>query len=223
LRLYIQINKYCTDMLTSVELTFDAFSHSLTEILYGLRDQLILSFWARPVTIVNYQNKILERMVKQILIMDKDSSTLNDISRMVTAMNYEPMVIFNLSSSQQNIIRDNIAAIFLDVETKMIKAAEVIQYFNSPQKIDTNNEIPVFLLYTNPGSKFVAEAKTLPHTGILKKPITLEALFKLLDENLDLDNIKYEQFTNEYKLNKFKEYVDASEIWLGKFGALLNN
>ncbi len=161
--------------------------------------------------------------MKKILIMDKDSSTLNDISRLVTALNYEPVVIFNLSSSQQNLIRDDIAAIFLDVETKMIKAAEVIHYFNSPQKLMSSREIPVFLMYTNPNSKFVAEAVALPHTARLKKPFSIEALFKLIDGALNLDAIEYEQFTNEYKLQQLKEYIGKTDTWLEKFGALLSN
>jgi len=161
--------------------------------------------------------------MKQILIMDKDSSTLNDLSRLIVALKYEPVVIFNLNSMRQNLTRDDIAAIFLDVETKMIKAAEVIEYFNSRKYIESGDQIPIFLMFSNPKSKFVAEAKLLPHTAMLKKPVVLDNLFNLINTHLDLSSIKFEQFTNEYNLKQLKDYIEITDTWLEKFGALLNN
>ncbi|RMH64479.1 MAG: hypothetical protein D6677_04665, partial [Calditrichaeota bacterium] len=67
--------------------------------------------------------------MRNVLIIDKDSKTLNDLSQLVTALNFEPVVIFNLNA-QKNIIRDEVALVFMEIETTMIKPRDVVHYFN---------------------------------------------------------------------------------------------
>ncbi len=160
--------------------------------------------------------------MRHILIIDRDSTTLNDISRLVTALNFEPVVLFNLNS-QNNVIRDEVAVIFVDIETKMVNPKEVINYFNSPAKIKNNHRIPIVFMYSNSDSKLVKEGRVLPHDAELKKPFTLEKLFAILEKQLDLESIEYEQFTNEYRLKEMKEYAKTMEDWLEKFGSILEN
>ncbi len=125
--------------------------------------------------------------MKKILIIDRDSSSLNDISRLVAALNYEPVVVFN-TAAIQNLIREEIACIFLDVETKMIKVDDVVRYFNGPRKIGPKEIVPIYFLCTNPDSYFVSHAQKLPHTALVTKPINLEQIFELLYESLNLDD-----------------------------------
>ncbi|RMH64980.1 MAG: hypothetical protein D6677_03460, partial [Calditrichaeota bacterium] len=70
-------------------------------------------------------------------------------------------------------------------------------------------------------SKLVKEALVLEHDGLLTKPFTLEKAFKVLDEQLDLNMIEYEQFTNEYRLNEMIDYYKSMVSWVEKFGAIL--
>ncbi|KAA3617652.1 MAG: response regulator [Calditrichaeota bacterium] len=160
--------------------------------------------------------------MKKVLIVDRDSSTLNDISRLVTALNYEPVVAFN-TTSISGLIREEIVCVFIDVETKMINVEDVVRYFNGPQKLSPNGIIPIYFLCTNPDSYYVEHAKQLPHTDLIKKPVTLEAIFDLLYDSLNLEQVEYEQFSNHYKLTQLKKYSGTIGSWLEKFGSLLDN
>lgn len=158
--------------------------------------------------------------MNKVLIIDRDSSTLNDISRLVIALKFEPIVAFN-TASLSGIIRNEVAAVFIDVETKMVKVDQVIRYFNNPQKIDNGNLIPFFLMYSNDDSVYIDHAKKLPHADIVKKPIILENIFKLLFEHLNLSNFEYEQFSNYYRLEQLQTYSESLTGWLEKLGSLL--
>lgn len=158
--------------------------------------------------------------MKKILIVDRDSSTLNDISRLVAALNYEPVVAFS-TASIANLVRDEIVCVFIDIETKMIKVEDVVRYFNAPQKLGPKEIIPIYFLCSNPDSYFVQHAKQLPHADLITKPVTLEAIFDLLNESLNLDDIEYDQFSNQYKLSQLKKYAQTMGSWLEKFGSLL--
>lgn len=158
--------------------------------------------------------------MKKILIVDRDSSTLNDISRLVAALNYEPVVAFS-TASIANLVRDEIVCVFIDIETKMIKVEDVVRYFNAPQKLGPKEIIPIYFLCSNPDSYFVQHATQLPHADLITKPVTLEAIFDLLNESLNLDDIEYDQFSNQYKLSQLKKYAQTMGSWLEKFGSLL--
>jgi len=158
--------------------------------------------------------------MKKILLIDRDSAALNDISRLLMAINYEPIVAFN-TASIKNIIQEEIAAVFLDVEMKSVNIAEVINYFNAPQKIKNGKITPVFFMCTKPDALFMKQAKLLPHADIIIKPMKLEDVFKKLHYSLDFENFEYEQFSNQYRLEQLKKYNKMMDEWLEKFGSLL--
>lgn len=160
--------------------------------------------------------------MEKIIILDRDSSTLNDISRLVTALKFEPIIAYNLASVN-SIPREEIAAIFVDVETKMVKVGDVINLFNGPNKLNGTNLIPVFLMFSNPGTYYIEHAKQLPHAEIIQKPFTLEEVFQILHSYINLNDISYEQFSNKYKLDQFKKYTAKMELWVEKFGSLLES
>jgi len=168
-----------------------------------------------------FQLKIIFNCImKKILIIDRDSSSLNDISRLAVALNYKPVVAFN-TTTISNLIRDEIACVFIDVESKMINVEDVVRYFNSPQKLGPKEIIPIYFLCTNPESYYVEHAKQLPHTDLITKPVTLEGIFELLYESLNLEEVEYDQFSNHYKLVQLKEYSKTMGSWLERFGSLL--
>ncbi len=158
--------------------------------------------------------------MRHVVIIDKDSKTMNDLSQLVAAINFEPMVMFNLNP-QNKIIRDEVAIVFMDVETKMINPRDVINFFNSPAKVKNSRKIPIVFMYSNANSKLVKEALTMEYEELLTKPFALEDVFKILNEQLDLSTIEYEHFTDEYRLAEIKEYSKNMEDWLEKFGAIL--
>ncbi len=160
--------------------------------------------------------------MKKILIIDRDSATLNDISRLVAALNYEPVIAFN-TTSIVNLAREEIVCVFIDVETKMINVEDVVRHFNGPQKFGPKEIVPIYFLCTNPDSYFVEHAKTLPHKDLITKPVTLEGIFNLLFESLNLEEMEYEQFSDHYKLSQLRKYSKTMGSWLEKFGSLLDN
>ncbi|MCB0281016.1 MAG: hypothetical protein H6627_11660 [Calditrichae bacterium] len=160
--------------------------------------------------------------MNKILIIDRDSTTLNDISRLIVALKFEPLVAFN-TASLSGIIRSEIAAIFIDVETKMVRVDEVIRFFNNPQKVKHDNIIPFFLMYTNEDSVYIDQAKRLPHADVVKKPVVLENIFKMLNKHLNLNEVEYEQFSNYYRLDQLQTFGDSLKQWLEKLGSLLEH
>ena len=134
----------------------------------------------------------------------------------------EPIVSYN-SASINSLIRDEIIAAFVDIETKIVKVDDVIHFLNGPKKLEKRAVIPVFLMYTNEHSPNLDYARQLPHADILQKPLSLEIIFKKLTDHINLNDIEYEQFSNQYKLDQFKKYAGNLEDWLEKFGSLLDN
>jgi hypothetical protein len=159
--------------------------------------------------------------MKKILIIDRDSYSSNDISRLATALNYEPVIAFN-TASITDFSPEEIVCVFIDVETKMIKAEDVVRYFNGPHKLGPKEIIPIYFLCTNPESGLVENAKQLPHINLITKPIISEVIFELLNESLNLEEMEFDQFSIQYKLKDFKKYSQTMDSWLEKFGALLD-
>lgn len=158
----------------------------------------------------------------KILIIDREASTLNDISRLVVALKYEPVVAFN-TSAYAGIIREEISAVFVDIEAKGIKVTDVVNYFNSPSKLANNDIIPIFFLYTKEDAPTITQARQLPHADTIKKPVNIEHLFETLRINLKLDENGFEHFSNLYRLKTYKEFSVNMNSWLDKLGSILNN
>lgn len=76
---------------------------------------------------------LLKDQMNKILIIDRDSTTLNDISRLIVALKFEPLVAFN-TASLSGIIRSEIAAIFIDVETKWFEWMKLYVFLTIPKK-----------------------------------------------------------------------------------------
>ncbi len=158
--------------------------------------------------------------MQKIIVVDKDSSTLNDISRLVTSINFEPIVAYNFNNALSGIGVKEIAAVFIDVETKMVNPRDLQNYLNS--RAESNSKTPVIFMYTNRDSKLVEEAMQVAHDAELQKPFSLEELFELLQNQLNLNQDDFTGLTNYDKLDNYERFAANMDEWLSKLGTVLN-
>lgn len=162
-------------------------------------------------------------MQKKILILDKDSNTVNALSRLIVALDYEAILVYNWQVSQKNIKMDQVQAVFIDIEIPMIKVDEVVSVFLMDAKTNYNLTIPIFFLYTKRNSKYYNKWINLPHTEAIRKPIRLAELYDLLNTYLPLQQDKRLQESELIKLQEFQNFSIEFHSWLNRFGAVLES
>jgi len=62
----------------------------------------------------------------KIMIFEKDSVTVNAISRLLDTVNLEPKVMYNWNSRRDRINLKEIMAVFIDIEMPMLAVDEIV-------------------------------------------------------------------------------------------------
>ena len=154
--------------------------------------------------------------MKRILIFERESSSITLLKQMIETLNYHSTVFLNWNNSI-NIPRDEIAALFINIEMPRIDVPQIINYFNESGQ----NEIPVYLLISQKRIELYEKVKSVKHTGKLIKPFKLEEIFYLLETQLHLNEISIEEFDLYYQNKKFVEYLTNLKNWLDNLKVLI--
>ena len=158
-------------------------------------------------------------MKNKIFIIEKEIATINSISTLVTALNFERIVFYNYSARIKSYALNEIAAIFLNIEIPMISVEKVVDEFYNNQ----NQRVPIFYLYKRTNSKEYDTAMRLKHTAELRKPFQLEDLYLLMDKYLNLDDLPVEQLAIQDKTQEFRRFYEESRSWLDKYKELIGS
>jgi len=159
--------------------------------------------------------------MNRILIIERESSSIALLKRMIEALNFRPTVNLAWSSSINLIPLNEVRAVFLNVEMPRLDINAVVNYFNIYTG-PNNFKIPVYFLISQKDADIHEKIKFFKHAGVLSKPFKLEEIYYLLEKNLKLSNITFDQFDLHYNLNKFKEYSNELESWLSSLNTLMN-
>jgi len=155
----------------------------------------------------------------KILIIEKDLATINSISTLIAALNFERIIFYNWNPKLKSYPRAEIVAIFINVEIPMINVDKIINEFQGTNQED---QIPIFYLYNKTYSDDFITAMKLPHTTELRKPFTLVQLYQLMDKYLNINQIPEEQLSTKNKAQEFRQFSTDFKAWLAKYNSIFH-
>lgn len=160
-------------------------------------------------------------MKTKILIIEKDTATINAISRLIAALNYQPVVLYTWSEFSRSFSKSEVAAVFIDVEIPMIKVDKVVEEFNQGNIVNEEEAVPIFFIYSKDTSELYINARKLPHIGEIQKPVNIERVYYMLEQNLEIESLPYEELSFHGELKLFEDSLSGYKDWLKKVGSLL--
>ncbi len=167
----------------------------------------------------NDLNNMESTIKKKVLIIEKDTATINQLSRLLVALRLEPIVLYNWSSVSRLPMKDEIIAVFVAVEIQNINVREIVDEFRN--EANPQLEPPVFYLYLSEFSEMYKKAVRIPHRGELKKLIRLDDLYNMLSQNIDLAAIPYDELTSSEILPRYESYHSSLQEWLNRLAEML--
>jgi len=170
-------------------------------------------FWPKEL------NTMETTVKKKVLIIEKDTATINQLSRLLLALRLEPIVLYNWSSVSRLTMKDEITAVFVAVEIQNINVREIVDEFRNEAHPEL--EPPVFYLYLSEFSEMYKKAVRIPHRGELKKLVRLEDMYNMMSQNLDLEAIPYDELSNSEILPRYESYHASLQDWLNRLAEML--
>ncbi len=157
-------------------------------------------------------------MAAKILVIENEESTLQVFHQLSGALNIDLQILYNWGRNTKVENRNEIDALFVNVELNFIDLRLLNQQFLNPN--NNEKQIPVFFLFSKSFNKKYLAAAKLPHKGELKKPIKAEDLFYALDSCLDLEKqLDYPERNYRDKLQQFRAYYAVTKELINKLEA----
>lgn len=154
--------------------------------------------------------------MKRILILERETSTINLLKPMIEAMNFYPTIMLNWNTSL-NLSFSELAAVFINIELPRIDISKMVNYFDALGQ----PTIPIYLLVSQKKLELYENVKNIRHNGKLIKPFKIEEIYYLLDNQLNLNQISLDEFDLYYHHKKFVEYKDELHNWLESLKTLV--
>jgi len=156
-------------------------------------------------------------MAARILIIDNEECTLQLFMQVAGALNIEYQILYNWGRTTSIINKNEIKAIFVNVELNFIDLQLMMKHF---EEQNPENRIPVFFLFSKSFNKNYLAARRYPHAGELKKPLKAQEIFEALNTCFDLEkHIEYPEENYRKKLQMFKAYYATTTELINKLEA----
>jgi len=160
-------------------------------------------------------------IVERFLIIERESLTISKIVQLAEALTFTPTVHLNWNPSISKLKKEEVAAIFINIELKNIRIDEITKQFNISTGQSSSKKIPLFYLYTYENSENFKKAMQYHYTEKLQKPFKLENLYFLIEKYLELDFVRTENFEGKNKLRKLKDFSEEMKIWMQHLNQLI--
>jgi DNA-binding NtrC family response regulator len=157
----------------------------------------------------------------KVMIFEKDSGTVNAISRFLETINLELKVMYNWTRDKDKVNFKEIVAILIDIEMPMLPVDHIISTVLEKKDNALKLTMPVAFFYSNKNSKYFNMWTKLPHTQLLQKPAKMEDIFHFLYKSIDLDNLNTLESKFSVKLSNMENYVQQAEEWIDKIAVFI--
>ncbi len=154
----------------------------------------------------------------KILILDNDTQAINSISQLLTILSFETAVLHNWSGKMKAVALEDMAAIFINIELPTIRTESLVREVEAFGK----DKIVLFFLYARTFAPAVRKCLQLPHAGSIKKPVKIEDLYYLLEQNLRFPQISKKSTELQNRLIGYQQRFDAASNWFTKFEKTIN-
>jgi len=148
--------------------------------------------------------------MKSILLIEKETPTVNSLSWFFLALQLEPVVVHRWPSPLKSLQTQQFTAVFVNVEMTTVNIDDIFKRF--PQ--DVADPVPVFYFYTRTFAPRVRHAEKFPYRASFKKPLKLEEIYRSLSEAVPLKFKPRRSMDYRSKLSEFKHFSDEFKSWL---------
>jgi len=163
---------------------------------------------------------IVEQSMKsKILIIDIDPQTIISLSWFIAILNLEPVVVHNWPSNIKSLKKEELKAVFVDVELASVKLDQISQSFGKAQ---ANGGLLLFYLYSRTfAPRYQKAQQQQSYTKAFKKPVKLEKVYYALQEHIDFDELHSFNSDSNAKLAEFINFSSNFKEWLKKLSQIL--
>ena len=151
-----------------------------------------------------------ENRCKTILIIDKDSSSKEELKKLLKNRNYKVELVSNEEEALEIFNKKIIDLIFVDTDLTDGSGIEFLQKYE--EKIIIDESIPVMITTKNYNPLIIRDGLKSGAIDIIKKPYIIEEIILKVDLWIDYKNKEEEALCSAKLLEEYKEAVDESSI-----------
>ena len=157
--------------------------------------------------------------MKQVLIVEKDSVTLKQITCLMEALGYSCRVFLSWSSEIMTLSPDDISLIFIDVETPQNKVDRILNRFAEKNTFkDSTNRIPLIFMRSRQQKGRKDQINGIINQyecdAMLLKPMKTEEIYLKIDKILNLGKPPNSERKYQKQLEHFQAVTLDCYNWL---------
>ncbi len=153
----------------------------------------------------------------KVLIIEKDVKTIEVLELLLKALE-QPYVVASTHSNAMRIYNnERLEAIFMNPEMPLVEPKALMDEMDVATSKLKRSRAPVVFLYTDDGLIHRYKLDKLPDCQLVKKPVTMEQIYELLD-GLGLTKLKVMVDSQQVKdkIARFGNFIEQSETWMDR-------
>jgi len=151
----------------------------------------------------------------KVLILEKDVKTVEVLELLFQALEQQYEVTHTHSNAARIYNAEQVEAIFMNPELPLVEPKVFMDKIKVTSAERNRSRVPVIFLYTDDQLIHRYELNKLPDSQLVKKPVTMEQIYELLD-GLGLTKLKVMVDSQQVKdkIARFGNFIEQSETWM---------
>lgn len=153
----------------------------------------------------------------KVLILEKDVKTVEVLELLFQALEQQYEVTHTHSNATRIYNAEQVEAIFVNPELPLVEPKVFMDEIEVTSSERNRSRAPVIFLYTDDQLIQRYELNKLPDSQLVKKPVTMEQIYELLD-GLGLTKLKVMVDSQQVKdkIARFENFIEQSETWMDR-------
>lgn len=153
----------------------------------------------------------------KVLLLDKDVKTSEVLKLLLQALEQPYEVAHTHSNATRIYNAERVEAIFMNPELPLVDPKAFMDEIEVTSAERNRSRAPVIFLYTDDQLIHCYELNKLPDSQLVKKPVTMEQIYELLD-GLGLTKLKVMVDSQQVKdkIARFGNFIEQSETWMDR-------
>jgi len=153
----------------------------------------------------------------KVLILEKDVKTVEVLELLLQALEQQYEVTYSHSNATRIYNTEQVEAIFMNPELPLVEPRVFMDEIEVISAERNRSRSPVIFLYTEDQLIHRYELNKLPDSQLVKKPVTMEQIYELLD-GLGLTKLKAMVDNQQVKdkIARFGNFIEQSETWMDR-------
>ena len=153
----------------------------------------------------------------KVLILEKEVKTVEVLELLFQALEQQYEVTHTHSNAARIYNAEQVEAIFVNPELPLVEPKVFMDEIEVISAERNRSRAPVIFLYTDDQLIHRYDLKKLPDSQLVKKPVTMEQIYELLD-GLGLTKLKVMVDNQQVKdkIARFGNFIEQSETWMDR-------